>query len=817
MALFRALQLKTASAIWQRAVKSPKRLAGLLVRAVPLIVGAQSRSWVKAVFVFTRLVTRMHRRQGARGLALFLKANNLILMRLLAGKRLGNAREAGVAVSVTRRGIPRWIPRAHRFRLLSGDRAVIRFYLGLLTLYRVLDFKGKLSLDTIVKPGKQIDPGLLLSFKAFAQGLLLDWWEPFGVKPVVPDREREDSEFWGQSSDSPWYLRTQRIYGSLGMVYKWIFTSGPNTKYSKSLAVGNVWLDLLALISRPWLLETVNELRAVVGDLPLSCLPFYADAEKALDAWDTTCRKARGPTSKVQVGDSKSGKKPQFDVGALSVVEEPGKKRIVAMVDIWTQWMLYPLHRALFKRLGKTPTDGTFDQTKPVTRLLAKAKEAGRTHFWSFDLSAATDRLPLVLQVSVLGAFVCEKYAALWASLLTDRSYRVPKEFATTHGRKAPEGMKGSVRYAVGQPMGAYSSWAMLAMVHHAIVQFAAWRLGHRSWFEWYAVLGDDIVIADEGVANEYVLLMEEFGVGIGFHKSVISNNSSLEFAKRFYYEGEEVTPLSLQGIATGWLGPGFIPEVLSACESRLTKLVSGFQIAKFLGVGYKAASGSDSRPIWKLPRILRSAFILLTRPGAPRGLPNLVSWHASRSLGGDVVGKVKNSEGLFQSIWSNVVDGQLEPAIKRVRGVAKKLVLREQCLGQEFTTNCRVWFKSVVRSRLYGTAMRALDQAGDKLRVAKKAWDQGAALGKALLVLNEAEAAVQLIPEEFLVTRREEERKSPSVQRVLLSKSVVRWTKSRPFVRVRESGKHKPRTQYAPKVSLQTERGLGKHPENRV
>lgn len=34
------------------------------------------------------------------------------------------------------------------------------------------------------------------------------------------------------------------------------------------------------------------------------------------------------------------------------------------------------------------------------------------------------------------------------------------------------------VRYSVGQPMGALSSWAMLAMVHHAIVQFSAFRAG---------------------------------------------------------------------------------------------------------------------------------------------------------------------------------------------------------------------------------------------------------------------------------------------------------------------------------------------------
>lgn len=34
------------------------------------------------------------------------------------------------------------------------------------------------------------------------------------------------------------------------------------------------------------------------------------------------------------------------------------------------------------------------------------------------------------------------------------------------------------VRYAVGQPMGALSSWAMLALTHHLIVAMAARRVG---------------------------------------------------------------------------------------------------------------------------------------------------------------------------------------------------------------------------------------------------------------------------------------------------------------------------------------------------
>lgn len=37
------------------------------------------------------------------------------------------------------------------------------------------------------------------------------------------------------------------------------------------------------------------------------------------------------------------------------------------------------------------------------------------------------------------------------------------------------------IRYAVGQPMGALSSWAMLALTHHFIVQYAAYRTGIRT------------------------------------------------------------------------------------------------------------------------------------------------------------------------------------------------------------------------------------------------------------------------------------------------------------------------------------------------
>lgn len=57
-----------------------------------------------------------------------------------------------------------------------------------------------------------------------------------------------------------------------------------------------------------------------------------------------------------------------------------------------------PLHKALFEILSNIPQDGTFNQLKPVKALF----ERGCTKLYSFDLSAATDRLPIDLQIQVL-------------------------------------------------------------------------------------------------------------------------------------------------------------------------------------------------------------------------------------------------------------------------------------------------------------------------------------------------------------------------------------------------------------------------------
>lgn len=113
-----------------------------------------------------------------------------------------------------------------------------------------------------------------------------------------------------------------------------------------------------------------------------------------------------------------------------------GKSRIIGITNYWIQIVLFPLHRGIFSLLEKFPTDGTFDQLKPLSHLKHGSE------YKSYDLSAATDRLPLELQAQVISAWTSELTGSLWMDLI-----RFPLW--------SPIGM---ISYRVGQPMGAYSS-----------------------------------------------------------------------------------------------------------------------------------------------------------------------------------------------------------------------------------------------------------------------------------------------------------------------------------------------------------------------
>lgn len=68
--------------------------------------------------------------------------------------------------------------------------------------------------------------------------------------------------------------------------------------------------------------------------------------------------------------------------------------------------MLFPLHKSLFKTLKTIREDGTHDQGAPLNNLkfLHRLNKIRRLEqkYHCFDLSAATDRLPIDIQEDIL-------------------------------------------------------------------------------------------------------------------------------------------------------------------------------------------------------------------------------------------------------------------------------------------------------------------------------------------------------------------------------------------------------------------------------
>nr|QDH88256.1 MAG: RNA-dependent RNA polymerase [Mitovirus sp.] len=338
-----------------------------------------------------------------------------------------------------------------------------------------MPFKGSLKLKTIISPGKELKSDFLNAWERWI--------------PVFLDRVSEVTKL-SMEFDPSRDLKVTSI--------PTITKSSPNSGGFGASA--GLPLDLLA-----WWQDT--EMHAILGEWmkATSSRAINFELESIFSAFgrmrDDLIRRQprllrRTPLEWLAVSDETVRRKkvvqciwgkPLF-FGRLGFKEEPGKIRVFAMVNLLTQALMHPLHEWIFARLRNIPTDGTFDQMGPVSRLLDRFK--GEEWFASYDLSAATDRLPVAIQVSLLKPLLGERLAHLWAYILVGRPYGLPKV------AKSYNLGYMSVYYKVGQPMGALSSWAMLALTHHAIVQYAAFLAypDKPLWFPKYALLGADFL-----------------------------------------------------------------------------------------------------------------------------------------------------------------------------------------------------------------------------------------------------------------------------------------------------------------------------------
>jgi hypothetical protein len=98
--------------------------------------------------------------------------------------------------------------------------------------------------------------------------------------------------------------------------------------------------------------------------------------------------------------------------------------------------------------------------------------------------------------------------------------------------------------YGAGQPMGAYSSWAVFALTHHFVVRSCGLDVGHDG-YDKYFLLGDDILLWDNLTAGRYKYVKSEIlDVQINMTKSYQSRRV-FEFAKRLFIDSVEVSPFT--------------------------------------------------------------------------------------------------------------------------------------------------------------------------------------------------------------------------------------------------------------------------------
>ncbi|UHK03009.1 MAG: RNA-dependent RNA polymerase [Hangzhou altica cyanea mitovirus 1] len=208
----------------------------------------------------------------------------------------------------------------------------------------------------------------------------------------------------------------------------------------------------------------------------------------------------------------------------ISHIKSPeGKLRPIAIFDYWSQTALQPFHDAIFKSLRHIKEDCTFSQNMGEFQF---------PKYWCFDLKAATDRFPVDLQSFILGLYLDGSKVSAWRDIMLGH------QFVT------PEG--DQINYNCGQPMGAYSSWAWFTFCHHVLLRSICYDLGINR--NCYRILGDDIIIGNESVALKYLDLMDGLGVIVHKDKSFVSTRIK-EFAKRYYYNEIEISPIQTRSI----------------------------------------------------------------------------------------------------------------------------------------------------------------------------------------------------------------------------------------------------------------------------
>lgn len=197
--------------------------------------------------------------------------------------------------------------------------------------------------------------------------------------------------------------------------------------------------------------------------------------------------------------------------GEVHFLQEPGGKlRSIASPFRIHQEALRPLGEEIYQIVRSLPWDCTFDQSKAISPIQLCLEKGSQVH--SIDLSNATDHFPLSLQEDALRAIFFEED---WDHI--DLFIKI--------SRGEWKSAIGNVNWTKGQPLGLYPSFGSFTLTHGLLLLHLAGDYHHQ-----FFVVGDDVVILENKLKDDYIAMLEQMGCPWSTDKS-LSSNKLCEFA----------------------------------------------------------------------------------------------------------------------------------------------------------------------------------------------------------------------------------------------------------------------------------------------
>lgn len=600
--------------------------------------GRHSVVRLQQAIVFSNRIQSILKCQGPMGVILRLKVSLIALNAYVGGCPLRSTRDLGTFISLTKDGIPRWIPQPVRAQIKTKDLNTIRMWASILNTFKGIEGTWKKpDTGTICTPALDADFSHLQAFSyAFWS---LQSWAPksliFKVRDFIsglPEDKRYHISGRAGPSGTPSYYGLHILMDAMA----WL---------NHPVGPFHLILSMCKLLGLEYLETDIARVREyITSNLPVDLAIFepfmdklYMDPESPLNqsrdkhmVLDPDGNKTYVP-NRYLLGEQSPYRKlplkdrvialsktkqwklttgepylsymrlaliPFGDVPPLGRVlclqEAAGKNRIIAINDFFTQQVMKPLHLWLFEICKCFPQDSTFDQEGALARFVQRTD---MVKFFSYDLSSATDLIPLGIYRSILVPLVGPDITTLWLRLLVDKDFKLAPNISSHSNDKAPKGM---TRYTRGQPMGALSSWGLMNVAHHLINQYAClvsvirdiqthkhsskyfhliedvtlYRIiltsdsplplekvdyiipGFTFFltralfenrilpFDKYITLGDDNVIGEESVANSYFeIVTTTFDIPIKLAKSYVST-SLINFANQTFFNRQNISPI---------------------------------------------------------------------------------------------------------------------------------------------------------------------------------------------------------------------------------------------------------------------------------